>query len=63
MKRFYRSSTDKSIGGVCGGLGEYTDIDPFWYRLLFVLGGLCAGVFHALLVYIIICIMTEYDEQ
>lgn len=61
MRKFYKSSTDKSIGGVCGGLGEYTDIDPFWYRLLFVLGGLWTGVFPALLVYIIICIMTEYD--
>lgn len=45
MKKFYRSSTDKSIGGVCGGLGKYTDIDPFWYRLLFILGGLWTGVF------------------
>ena len=63
MKKFYRSSTDKSIGGVCGGLGEYTDIDPFLYRLLFVLGGLSTGIFPALFVYIIICVMTEYDEQ
>lgn len=63
MKKFYRSSTDKEIGGVCSGLGEYTGIDPFWYRLLFVLGGLSTGIFPALLVYVIICIMTEYDEQ
>lgn len=63
MKKFYRSNTDKEIGGVCSGLGEYSGIDPFWYRLLFVLGGLSTGIFPALFVYIIICVMTEYDEQ
>jgi len=62
MRKFHRSNTDKKICGVCGGLGEYTDIDPLWYRLLFVLGGLWTGIFPALLLYVIICIMTEYDE-
>lgn len=61
MKKFYRSATDKSIGGVCGGLGEYTDIDPFWYRLVFILGGLYSGIFPALFIYVIICMMSEYD--
>ena len=40
MKKFYRSSINKRIAGVCGGLGEYTDTDPFWYRILFIFGGL-----------------------
>lgn len=59
MKKFYRSNTDKTIAGVCGGLGEYTDIDPFWYRLLFMLGGLYSGIFPAIFIYIIICMMSE----
>lgn len=33
MKRFYLSSTDKKIGGVCGGLAEYFDIDPLIVRI------------------------------
>lgn len=61
MKKFYRSNTNKMIAGVCGGLGEYTDMDPFWYRLLFILGGLWTCGFPALLVYVIICILSEYD--
>ncbi len=36
MKRLYRSETDRWLGGVCGGLGEYLHIDPLWLRLLFV---------------------------
>ncbi len=37
MKRLYLSSTDKKLGGVCGGIGEYFDRDPTLIRILFVL--------------------------
>jgi phage shock protein C len=36
MKRFYRSKDNNIIGGVCGGLGEYTNIDPLFWRLAFI---------------------------
>lgn len=36
-KKITRSQTDKMIGGVCGGLGQYFNIDPTIVRLLFVL--------------------------
>ena len=38
-KKLYRSVTDKKICGVCGGLGEYFDIDSTLIRLLWVLLG------------------------
>jgi phage shock protein PspC (stress-responsive transcriptional regulator) len=28
-----RSSTDRMLGGVCGGLAEYTGIDPVLWRV------------------------------
>jgi len=34
MKRFYLSSKDRKIGGVCGGLAEYFDIDPIIVRIV-----------------------------
>ena len=37
MKKLYLSDTDKKIGGVCGGLGEYLDIDPTLVRVVFVI--------------------------
>ena len=40
MKKLYRSDEDKILGGVCGGLGEYFDIDPTLVRLIFILLGL-----------------------
>ena len=33
-KRLYLSDTDKKIGGVCGGIGEYFDVDPTVIRLV-----------------------------
>jgi len=35
MKKLYRSYT-KLIGGVCGGLGEFSEIDPTIIRILFI---------------------------
>lgn len=36
-KKLYRSRTNRMICGVCGGLGEYMNIDPTIIRLLLVL--------------------------
>jgi phage shock protein C len=39
-----RSRSDRIVAGVCGGLGEFFGIRPFWFRLgffiLFLPGGL-----------------------
>lgn len=37
MKRLYLSDTDKKLGGVCGGIGEYFDKDSTLIRILFIL--------------------------
>jgi phage shock protein PspC (stress-responsive transcriptional regulator) len=42
-KKLHRSLTDRMIGGVCGGLAEYFNIDPTLIRLLFVLGLIFVG--------------------
>jgi phage shock protein C len=36
-KRLMRSTTDRWFGGVCGGLGEYFNIDPTVIRVVFFL--------------------------
>jgi len=36
-KKLYLSETDKKIFGVCGGLGEYFDIDSTIVRLIWVI--------------------------
>lgn len=44
MKKLYLSSTDKKIGGVCGGLGEYFEKDSTLFRILFILVALAWGL-------------------
>ncbi|MBV8980749.1 MAG: PspC domain-containing protein [Acidimicrobiia bacterium] len=36
QRRLQRSRTDRVVAGVCGGLGEYFDIDPVIFRIAFV---------------------------
>ncbi len=50
-KKLYRSITDKKIAGVCGGLGEYFDVDPTLIRLIWLVLVLAAGT--SVLAYII----------
>src|SRR5687767_14549885 len=54
--KLYRSRSDRVLGGVCGGLGQYLGIDPGWVRLFFVLLALGhgAGVLIYLLLWIVI---------
>ena len=55
-KRFYRSTTDRRIAGVAGGLAEYFAIDPLLIRLVFVILVLAGG--GGVLLYIILWIVT-----
>jgi phage shock protein C len=52
-KRLYRSTTNKVFAGVCGGLGEYLNIDPVLIRLLWLLIVIATGIFPGVVVYII----------
>lgn len=51
MKELRRSHTNRTLCGVCGGIGEYLNIDPTVVRLLWVLFSLAGGA--GLLAYII----------
>ncbi len=44
MKRLERSRESSVIGGVCGGLGEYFNIDPVIFRIAFIILALAEGV-------------------
>jgi phage shock protein C len=52
-----RSSTDRVISGVCGGLAERFRIDSTWVRLLAVLFALTTAVYPALLLYVCLWIV------
>jgi len=60
-KRLHRSRTDKMIGGVCGGLGEYFNIDPTIIRILWVVLAVVPLPGSAILAYIILWIIMPPD--
>ena len=57
MNRLYRSKKERMLGGVCGGLGEYLDVDPTVVRLVWVVVTVISmgiGILGYLLAWIII---------
>ncbi len=58
QKRLYRSKDSKVLGGVCGGLAEYFDIDPTLVRLAYVLLEFCTAFFPGILLYIVAWIIV-----
>ena len=53
VKRLYRSSDNRVFAGICGGLGEYFDVDPTVVRVVYVLLSLLTA-FMGILLYIIL---------
>lgn len=61
-KKFYRSTGDRMIGGVCGGLARYLDWDPTLVRIISaVLILFSNGI--GLLAYILTWILAPEDES
>ncbi len=60
-KRLMRSQDNKVIGGVCGGIGEYFDIDPVLIRVIAVVLFFLNG--FGLLAYLVGWIVIPKREQ
>jgi len=56
-KRLYRSTKDKMIAGVCGGLAEYFNVDPVIIRIIAVILLLPGGL-PGILPYVILWIIV-----
>jgi phage shock protein C len=54
-KKLYRSKTDRIIFGICGGLGEYFEIDPLIVRILFILLTFTGGT--GIIIYLILAVI------
>ncbi|MFZ0389660.1 MAG: PspC domain-containing protein [Calditrichia bacterium] len=58
-KRLYRSQSNRFIGGVAGGLGEYFNTDPNVFRILFVVFTFAGGL--GLLLYLAALIIVPQN--
>lgn len=60
MKKLCKSSTDRKICGVCGGIGAYLNIDATVIRLIFVIFGL---VSVGVIFYLLAAILMPADDE
>ncbi|MBC2576779.1 PspC domain-containing protein [Peptostreptococcus canis] len=58
-KRVYRSNTNYIMAGVCGGFGEYFNIDPNIVRIAWVLFTLLGG--SGIIAYIICALLIPKE--
>ncbi len=61
MKTFYRSTKDKWISGVCGGLGEHFSQDPLLIRILFIVLSLLSGI--GIVLYLLLWILAPVNPE
>ncbi|HIT63579.1 MAG TPA: PspC domain-containing protein [Candidatus Ventrimonas merdavium] len=57
-RKLYRSNTDRMLCGVCGGIGEYLNIDPTLIRLIWAVLA-CSGT--GILVYILAAVIIPQE--
>lgn len=50
-------SIDRKIGGVCGGLAEYFELDPTLVRVIYVALTIFSAAFPGVLLYIILLLL------
>ena len=62
MRKLYRSTTNKKIAGVCGGLAEFFNIDPTIIRIIFVIL-LLPGGFPGFIPYVILWIVVPFKSN
>lgn len=55
-----RSSRNRMVAGVCGGLAEFYGTSSFWFRLAFLIALIPGGV-PGLLVYFIIAFIVPSE--
>ena len=60
IKKLYLSATDRKISGVCGGIGEYFQLDSTLIRLAWIVLTILTGVVPGVIGYIIAAIVMPH---
>lgn len=61
IKRLYRSEKDRMIGGVCGGIAEYFEVDPVLIRVIAVVLLFMSG--FGLLAYLVLWVIVPTKSE
>src|SRR3954451_17303637 len=60
-RRLYRARSDRVIGGVCGGLGRYFNVDPIIFRIAAVVLAFVGGA--GLLAYLAALLLIPSEDS
>ena len=63
MKKLTRSTSDRWVAGICGGIGEYFEIDPNVIRVLWVIITVLTGFVAGIIIYILLWIILPEQGQ
>lgn len=62
-KKLFRSTTNRMVCGVCGGLGDFFGIDAIVIRILYVVLSLITSAgFLGLILYFILAVIIPEDD-
>ena len=61
MRKLYRSRSDRHLAGICGGLGEYFQIDSTVIRLVFVFFLIATGIVPLTIAYLLAILIIPLE--
>jgi phage shock protein PspC (stress-responsive transcriptional regulator) len=61
-REFYRSKTQKMIGGVCGGLAEYWNVDVTLVRIGYALATIFTALWVGVIAYVVMLVAVKEGE-
>jgi len=62
-RRFGRSADNRMLGGVCGGIGGYLQVNPTWIRIILVVITLITYILPMILLYIILWALIPEESD
>ncbi|MBQ9201604.1 MAG: PspC domain-containing protein [Bacteroidales bacterium] len=62
-KKLRRSRSNKVLGGILAGIGEYFDLDPVLIRVIYCFLTLFTAAFPGVLMYIVMLILIPADNR
>jgi phage shock protein C len=63
MKKFQFSKTNKKLAGLCGGLGEYLNIDPSVIRVGWIVITVLTGIVPGIIAYVVAILVVQGESD
>ena len=60
-QKLLRSRSDRWVAGICGGIGDYFDVDPALVRLVYMLLTFFSAGFPGVMIYLVLWLVMPKD--